>query len=145
MSEADPKEVVDGMVSGRGMSMQLWVATRVRTRRVLLGMSREEFARRMGVLPPQTRKWEQGKDKMSPDRLWDAAQILQVPVGWFFAAKDDEDYRNQDPGKADMAVAQSSWGVRLAIDLAKLPDWQREFVEACVARFKRANQEEAQT
>lgn len=135
-----PNLAIDGMMSGDGMSMNLWVANRVRTRRILIGMSREEFARRMGVQPNQTRNWELGRDKMSPQRLWDAATALSIDVGWFFAAKDGEDYHDgMKAGVQDMAVAQSPWAFALALDLAKLPNWQREFVEACVARFKRAN------
>jgi transcriptional regulator with XRE-family HTH domain len=60
------------------------VGRRVRLRRTLLGMSQEQLGEALNITFPQVQKYERGSNRVSSSRLWDIAQILDVPVSFFF-------------------------------------------------------------
>ena len=60
------------------------VGARVRTRRLMLGMSQEGLGNRLGLTFQQVQKYEKGANRISASRLQEVARILQVPVSFFF-------------------------------------------------------------
>jgi transcriptional regulator with XRE-family HTH domain len=60
------------------------VGARVRMRRLMLGMSQEALAHQLGITFQQVQKYEKGSNRISASRLQHIAQIMQVPVGFFF-------------------------------------------------------------
>jgi transcriptional regulator with XRE-family HTH domain len=60
------------------------VGSRVRTRRQMLGMSQSKLAEALGVSFQQLQKYENGKNRMGSSRLQQAAQALDVSIGYFF-------------------------------------------------------------
>ncbi len=64
------------------------IGRRVRERRVAMGLSQSELAEGLGISFQQVQKYESGANRISGSRLWDIAQLLQVPVGHFFEGLD---------------------------------------------------------
>ncbi|MDH3740939.1 MAG: helix-turn-helix domain-containing protein, partial [Hyphomicrobiales bacterium] len=60
------------------------VGNRVRMRRMLIGMSQEKLGERLGLTFQQVQKYEKGSNRISASRLYQMAQILGVPVQFFF-------------------------------------------------------------
>ena len=60
------------------------VGSRVRMRRMMLGMSQEGLGDALGVTFQQVQKYEKGMNRISASRLQHMSQILQVPVPFFF-------------------------------------------------------------
>jgi len=60
------------------------VGARVRMRRMMLGMSQEKLAEPLGLTFQQVQKYEKGTNRIGASRLQQIADILQVPVSWFF-------------------------------------------------------------
>jgi transcriptional regulator with XRE-family HTH domain len=60
------------------------VATRVRQRRTMLGLSQQQLAELIGVTYQQAHKYEAGANRISAGRLYEIAQALGVGVGYFF-------------------------------------------------------------
>lgn len=60
------------------------VGVRIRERRLLLGMSQQQLAEAIGVTYQQAHKYERGLNRISAGRLYGIAQVLGVPVSWFF-------------------------------------------------------------
>ena len=60
------------------------VGNQVRTRRLMLGMSQEKLGHALGLTFQQVQKYEKGTNRMGSSRLQQAANILQVPVTFFF-------------------------------------------------------------
>ena len=60
------------------------VGARIRERRVELGLSQHQMAALIGVTYQQAHKYESGINRVSAGRLFDIAQVLKVPVGYFF-------------------------------------------------------------
>jgi transcriptional regulator with XRE-family HTH domain len=60
------------------------VGARLRMRRLMLHMSQEKLADGLGVSFQQVQKYEKGTNRMGSSRLQQAADILEVPVPFFF-------------------------------------------------------------
>jgi transcriptional regulator with XRE-family HTH domain len=60
------------------------VGTRIRERRIMLGLSQQQLAQMIGVTYQQAHKYERGLNRISAGRLYEIAQVLSVPVSWFF-------------------------------------------------------------
>jgi transcriptional regulator with XRE-family HTH domain len=60
------------------------VGSRVRMRRLMLGMSQGRLASRLGLTFQQVQKYEKGTNRISASRLQAIAHILVVPVSFFF-------------------------------------------------------------
>ena len=60
------------------------VGARVRMRRMMLGMSQEKLGDALGLTFQQVQKYEKGANRIGASRLQQIAQILQVPVSFFF-------------------------------------------------------------
>ncbi|MEM7295200.1 MAG: helix-turn-helix transcriptional regulator, partial [Pseudomonadota bacterium] len=57
---------------------------RLRHRRWLVGMTQQQLGERVGIKFQQIQKYETGMNRVSASRLWDIADVLQVPVAYFF-------------------------------------------------------------
>jgi transcriptional regulator with XRE-family HTH domain len=60
------------------------VGSRVRMRRMMLGMSQEKLGDAFGLTFQQVQKYEKGANRISASRLQQAADILGVAVPFFF-------------------------------------------------------------
>lgn len=78
--------VMDGDEKGsrRPNPIDVHVGSRVRFRRMLLGMSQEKLAEKLGLTFQQIQKYEKGINRIGASRLFDLAQVLSVPVQFFY-------------------------------------------------------------
>lgn len=60
------------------------VGSRVRLRRMLVGMSQEKLGESMGLTFQQIQKYEKGANRIGASRLFRLSQVLDVPVQFFF-------------------------------------------------------------
>ncbi len=60
------------------------VGSRVRMRRMMLGMSQEKLGNALGLTFQQVQKYEKGTNRIGASRLQQIAHIVQVPVSFFF-------------------------------------------------------------
>ena len=70
--------------SRRANPMDVHVGTRVRLRRMLLGMSQEKLGEHLGLTFQQVQKYEKGVNRIGASRLFDLAKVLGVPVQFFY-------------------------------------------------------------
>jgi transcriptional regulator with XRE-family HTH domain len=70
--------------SRRPNPIDVHVGSRVRFRRMLLGMSQEKLAEKLGLTFQQIQKYEKGINRIGASRLFDLAQVLSVPVQFFY-------------------------------------------------------------
>jgi transcriptional regulator with XRE-family HTH domain len=79
------------------------VGSRVRMRRVMLGMSQEKLGERLGVTFQQIQKYEKGTNRIGASRLQNASRALDVPVDFFF-----RDAPSSVPGEPAPGFAEPS-------------------------------------
>jgi len=68
--------------------IDVFVGSRVRLRRLMVGMSQEALADRLGVTFQQVQKYEKGTNRISASRLQAISDVFRVPPSFFF--QDDE-------------------------------------------------------
>lgn len=64
--------------------MDIHVGSRVRLRRMVIGMSQEKLGEKMGLTFQQIQKYEKGTNRIGASRLFQLSLILDVPVQFFF-------------------------------------------------------------
>lgn len=60
------------------------VGSRVRMRRMMLGMSQEKLGEALGLTFQQVQKYEKGTNRVGASRIQQISEILQVPVSFLF-------------------------------------------------------------
>jgi transcriptional regulator with XRE-family HTH domain len=64
--------------------MDIHVGSRVRLRRMVIGMSQEKLGEKMSLTFQQIQKYEKGTNRIGASRLYQLSLILDVPVQFFF-------------------------------------------------------------
>lgn len=77
------------------------VGSRVRLRRMLLGMSQERLGESMGLTFQQVQKYEKGVNRIGASRLFQISKILDVPVQFFFEEAPYAGDASKAPGLAE--------------------------------------------
>ena len=94
------------------------IAARVRQRRIMLGLTQQELAAKVGITCQQAHKYETGANRISAGRLVALAHALGVEPGHFFE------------GAEDAPAAPPAPAQRLLLELARsfaaLPRRQQE-------------------
>ena len=78
-----PKEA-DQQLTERAREVDRYVGTRIRARRVMLGLTQQQMAELIGVTYQQAHKYERGVNRISAGRLFGIAKALGVPATFFF-------------------------------------------------------------
>jgi transcriptional regulator with XRE-family HTH domain len=60
------------------------VGSRVRMRRMIVGMSQEKLGEALGLTFQQVQKYEKGTNRIGASRLQQIAKVLGVPIEFFF-------------------------------------------------------------
>src|SRR6185503_20403258 len=81
-AEEIPQE--SGMAKKAPNPIDKHVGSRVRMRRMMLGMSQEKLGDALGLTFQQVQKYAKGANRIGASRLQQISQILQVPVSFFF-------------------------------------------------------------
>ena len=86
----------------RPSPIDIHVGSRVRFRRMLLGMSQEKLGESLGLTFQQVQKYEKGVNRIGASRLFALSHVLQVPVQFFF---------NELPGAYDQQSVPHGGGL----------------------------------
>jgi transcriptional regulator with XRE-family HTH domain len=83
------------------------VGSRLRMRRVLMGMSQEKLGDHLGVTFQQVQKYEKGMNRIGASRLQNASRALEVPVEFFF--RDAPQFDANEPSVNSSGAADSNF------------------------------------
>ena len=87
-----PAAVPEERNARRANTVDSHVGGRVRLRRMLLGMSQEKLGESLGLTFQQVQKYEKGVNRIGASRLFDLAQVLGVPIQFFYDEIDPTDH-----------------------------------------------------
>ena len=99
------------------------VGSRVRMRRVLVGLSQEKLGDSLGVTFQQVQKYEKGTNRIGASRLQQISKVLGVPVSFFFDDAPGEENKADgfaDGGSSDYVVDFLSTSEGIALNRAFL-------------------------
>lgn len=78
------------------------VSARLRTRRIMLGISQQELSKVIGVSTQQIQKYERGTNRIASGKLHSLSKRLNVPITYFF---DNINENNIDMGRGNYFYA----------------------------------------
>ncbi|MDG1469985.1 MAG: helix-turn-helix transcriptional regulator [Ascidiaceihabitans sp.] len=81
-------------------AVDVHVGKRIRQRRWLIGMTQQTLAESVGIKFQQIQKYETGANRVSASRLWDIAEVVGVPVSFFFEGMEAVDTEAEASGAA---------------------------------------------
>jgi transcriptional regulator with XRE-family HTH domain len=79
-----PEPAVFGRGTGVPNPIDVHVGRRIRMRRLLVGMNQEALAKELGLTFQQVQKYEGGANRVSASRLSAIADVLGMPISFFF-------------------------------------------------------------
>ena len=92
----------------------------------MLGLSQQQMADMIGVTYQQAHKYERGINRISAGRLYEIAQVLRVPVEYFF----EKLGRQDDPALA----SRQRMCLELARNFARIADERHQNALSQLAR-----------
>jgi transcriptional regulator with XRE-family HTH domain len=112
--------------TSRTQDIDRYVGARVRERRIMLGLTQQQLADLIGVTYQQAHKYERGINRVSAGRLFEVAQVLSVPVSYFFDGLEDESERSISP--------RERMCLELARNFAQIPNERHQEALSQLAR-----------
>lgn len=101
VSEEEHSAPKYGRGTGVPNPIDVHVGARIRMRRLLLGMNQETLANALGLTFQQVQKYEGGANRVSASRLSAMAEILSVPISYFFG--------DLQPDDAEVSAEDRQW------------------------------------
>ncbi len=101
--------------------IDVYVGSRVRMRRTLLGMSQEKIGNALGLTFQQIQKYERGANRISSSKLFKMSGLLDVPVSYFFEDMPDqpEKHARSFKGEKPEPFEQDRLAVRESLELVR--------------------------
>jgi transcriptional regulator with XRE-family HTH domain len=99
------------------------IAKRVRTLRLQRGISQTELGGTLDVTFQQVQKYETGTNRISAGRLQQIAEVLDVPVTYFYAGTEEDGARPRShPVESEFDLLQSTHAIRLVRAYLRITD-----------------------
>jgi transcriptional regulator with XRE-family HTH domain len=99
------------------------IAKRVRALRLQRGLSQTELGEVLGGTFQQVQKYERGTNRISAGRLYRIADVLEVPVGFFYQGLDGRgDDQGQDSVGVEFDFLQTGGAMRLVRAYTRIKD-----------------------
>lgn len=121
------------MASKKSNRIDAHVGSRVRLRRMVVGLSQEKLGDKIGLTFQQIQKYEKGVNRIGASRLFSLSQILEVPVQFFFEGAPQAE-RLKNHGYADSGTEDFLYEFLNTRDGLEL---NRAFVKISDARVRR--------
>jgi transcriptional regulator with XRE-family HTH domain len=86
--------------------VDVYIGQRIRLRRNIMAITQKDLAQRCGVTFQQIQKYETSGNRISVSRLFQIANALETPIGFFFSGLTPE-HANFDSGEKKLRVAES--------------------------------------
>jgi transcriptional regulator with XRE-family HTH domain len=117
--------------TSRTQDIDRHVGGRVRERRIMLGLTQQQLADLIGVTYQQAHKYERAINRISAGRLFEIAQVLGVPVSYFFAGLEQDNDRSVTP--------RERMCLELARNFAQIPNERHQEALSQLARVLAAD------
>ena len=112
--------------TSRTQDIDRHVGARIRERRIMLGLTQQQLADLIGVTYQQAHKYERGINRVSAGRLFEVAQVLGVPVSYFFDGLEQGNERGISP--------RERMCLELARNFAQIPNERHQEALSQLAR-----------
>lgn len=101
-------------------SRDMEVGRRIRAQRLVRGLSQTDLGRSLGITFQQVQKYEKGANRVGAGRLTRIAEVLAVPVAFFFG--DHASSGKADDASEALGFLETAGAVRLVKAYARIDD-----------------------
>lgn len=126
-----PKGPIPAGRPGVPNPIDMHVGGRIRSRRIMLGMSQQKLGEALGLTFQQVQKYERGTNRVGASRLWDLANVLDVPLTYFF-----EEMSHEIAGNSPRLRAGLAEELPPSVDFEPDPMAKRETLELARAYYR---------
>jgi transcriptional regulator with XRE-family HTH domain len=102
------------------------VGSRLRLRRMMIGMSQERLGELLGLTFQQVQKYEKGVNRIGAGRLFEIARILGVPIHYFYESVTDQlagaPGFSESEGPPVLEFVSSGEGLQLSLAYMRIKD-----------------------
>jgi transcriptional regulator with XRE-family HTH domain len=108
------------------------VGSRMRVRRMLVGMSQEQLGEALGITVPQVQKYEKGVNRVGASRLHKVAGVLGVPIAYFFEAHEGAgaaEVEQRDRPDSSLFSDRETIEIAIAFNRIARPDVRRALLD----------------
>lgn len=106
------------------------VGSRLRTRRIVVGMSQEKLGDQLGLTFQQVQKYEKGLNRIGASRLYAISRILGTSIQYFFEDMPSDLAEGGDPTSAPVSAEETQMtrfvnspeGVQLNLAFSRIQD-----------------------
>ena len=95
----------------RAQDVDRFVGSKMRERRIMLGLTQQQMAELIGVTYQQAHKYEKGINRIAAGRLFTIAQALGVDVSYFFQDIQSRQDFQPSPGKCPFVDLAARRGI----------------------------------
>ena len=92
--------------------VDIHVGRQLRQRRTLRGMSQTALGKSVGLTFQQIQKYENGTNRVCASRLWQFANVLRVPVSYFFDGLEENAQPEPVPTRAALELMRNFRAIR---------------------------------
>jgi transcriptional regulator with XRE-family HTH domain len=121
--------------SNRTLEIEQHVGSRIRQRRIMMGLTQQQLADLIGVTYQQAHKYERGINRVSAGRLFEIARVLGVMVGHF--------YEGLDQPEEKQITSRQRMSLELARNFAMISNAKHQEALTHLARALAAQPEQA--
>ena len=98
------------------------VGRRIRARRLERGMSQSELGSKLGVTFQQIQKYEKGVNRVGAGRLYQIAEVLSIPVSFFFGGNEGGRGQKEDSIDAGFRFLETAGAIRIVRAYSRIED-----------------------
>ncbi len=120
-------------------TMDVYIGSRIKLRRHILGLSQKQLGQRLGLTFQQIQKYEKGVNRVGASRLWDVSRVLGVSMDFFFLNADDKKNAFSSFQKEQIVPMLHEEHQNVYLDLRK----RREAIELVNAYYKIKDRKQA--
>lgn len=103
-------------------AVDVLVGQRLKMARMTKGVTQEKLAEAIGLTFQQIQKYENGKNRIGTGRLHAMAEVLGVPVSYFFEGTKSASSKAATEMEAVHQALSTKEGVRIAASLSRITD-----------------------
>ena len=107
-----PNEPPNSVRKRRAGAEDIEIGRKIRAVRLERGLSQSGLADGIGLTFQQVQKYEKGTNRVSAGRLQRIAEMLNIPIMFFYGGSDARAKKN-DPRSANLAFVQTKGAMRL--------------------------------
>jgi transcriptional regulator with XRE-family HTH domain len=95
------------------------IGRNIRVHRLAAGMTQEDLGEKLGVAFQQVQKYEKGTNRVGSGRLYEIAEILDIPVTSLFGGADKQ---KQSRGPSPFDLLSDALTLQMAQEFSKISD-----------------------